>query len=114
MPKNLALAVVPSLPALTSDKPLTLDELLVLRNEMIRAYQDLPQQIEDVQREINIRVQSPMIFKLSTRQQEVLHFVRAKMSNKEIGAQLNVTERTIKFHVSRLLQKLGGKSRSEL
>ena len=42
---------------------------------------------------------------LSTRQREVLDHVLQDMSNKEIGARLNVTERTIKFHVSKLLAK---------
>jgi len=42
---------------------------------------------------------------LSPRQREVLDHVLHDMSNKEIGVRLHVTERTVKFHVSKLLAK---------
>jgi DNA-binding CsgD family transcriptional regulator len=42
---------------------------------------------------------------ISSRQQDVLHGVLQNLSNKEIAARLNVAERTVKFHVSALLQK---------
>jgi len=42
---------------------------------------------------------------LSSRQREVLEHVLQDMSNKEIAARLHVSERTVKFHVSRLLAK---------
>jgi DNA-binding CsgD family transcriptional regulator len=42
---------------------------------------------------------------LSLRQREVLDHVLQDMSNKEIGVRLHVTERTVKFHVSKLLAK---------
>jgi len=43
--------------------------------------------------------------RLSTRQTEVLDLVLQNLSNKELAYRLNLTERTIKFHVSRLLAK---------
>ncbi|HKV04944.1 MAG TPA: LuxR C-terminal-related transcriptional regulator [Candidatus Acidoferrales bacterium] len=43
--------------------------------------------------------------RISQRQQDVLRGVLQNLSNKEIAANLNVAERTIKFHVSALLQK---------
>jgi len=52
--------------------------------------------------------------KLSPRQREVLDHVLRDLSNKEIGARLNVTERTVKFHVSRLLAKFNAHDRSSL
>ena len=51
---------------------------------------------------------------LSTRQREVLDHVLQDLSNKEIGARLHVTERTIKFHVSKLLAKFKARDRSGL
>ncbi len=48
---------------------------------------------------------------LSSRQQEVLRGVLQNLTNKEIAAKLNLTERTVKFHMSSLLQKfeVGGR-----
>ena len=51
---------------------------------------------------------------LSPRQREVLDHVLQDLSNKEIGARLNVSERTVKFHVSRLLAKFGVHDRLSL
>ncbi len=42
---------------------------------------------------------------VSKRQQEVLGGVLQQLSNKEIAAKLNLAERTVKFHISALLQK---------
>jgi DNA-binding CsgD family transcriptional regulator len=42
---------------------------------------------------------------ISQRQQEVLRGILQNLSNKEIAAKLNLAERTVKFHVSALLQK---------
>jgi DNA-binding NarL/FixJ family response regulator len=42
---------------------------------------------------------------ISQRQQEVLRGILQNHSNKEIAGTLNVAERTVKFHVSALLQK---------
>jgi len=52
--------------------------------------------------------------KLSQRQREVLDHVLQDLSNKEIGARLHVTERTVKFHVSRLLSKFKARNRAGL
>jgi len=44
-------------------------------------------------------------FQLTSRQQEVFRAVQQGLSNKEIGKNLNLSERTVKFHVSALLVK---------
>jgi DNA-binding CsgD family transcriptional regulator len=44
-------------------------------------------------------------FRLTSRQQDVLRGVQEGLSNKEIGKKLNVSERTVKFHISALLMK---------
>ena len=36
------------------------------------------------------------------------------LSNSKIGSKLNVTERTVKFHVSNLLNKFGVRRRADL
>lgn len=51
---------------------------------------------------------------LSRREQQVLEAVAQNLSNKEIATRLCVSERTVKFHVSSLLQKLGARGRVEL
>jgi DNA-binding CsgD family transcriptional regulator len=45
--------------------------------------------------------------KISRREQDVLTGVLQNLANKEIAAKLNVSDRTIKFHVSSLLAKFG-------
>jgi len=51
---------------------------------------------------------------LSARQREVLDAVVSNRANKEIASRLNITVRTVKFHVSSLLSKFGVETRSEL
>lgn len=52
--------------------------------------------------------------KLTRREDEVLGGVVRSLSNKEIGATLNLSERTVKFHVSSLLAKFRVRGRMEL
>ena len=51
---------------------------------------------------------------LSRREREVLQAVLDNLSNKEIAGQLNISERTAKFHVSNLLAKFGVQRRADL
>ncbi|PYV01688.1 MAG: DNA-binding response regulator [Acidobacteria bacterium] len=50
---------------------------------------------------------------LTDRELEVLRLMVTGKSNKEIGAALNVTEGTVKVHVSHILQKLRASGRTE-
>jgi len=52
--------------------------------------------------------------KLTRREEEVLGGVMRSRSNKEIAASLNLSERTVKFHVSSLLTKFHVRGRMEL
>jgi two-component system nitrate/nitrite response regulator NarL len=51
---------------------------------------------------------------LSRREQEVLNSLLENLANKEIGNKLNISERTVKFHVSNLLNKFGVRRRADL
>jgi len=51
---------------------------------------------------------------LSPREHEVLGSLLENLSNTKIGSKLNVTERTVKFHVSNLLNKFGVRRRADL
>jgi DNA-binding NarL/FixJ family response regulator len=51
---------------------------------------------------------------LSRREQEVLDSLLENLSNKEIASKLNIAERTVKFHVSNLLNKFGVRRRADL
>jgi DNA-binding NarL/FixJ family response regulator len=50
---------------------------------------------------------------LTTRELEVLRLVGAGKANKEIAAELSITERTARTHVSNILGKLGLSSRTQ-
>ena len=52
--------------------------------------------------------------KLTRREDEVLQGLMRSQSNKEVAASLNLSERTVKFHVSSLLAKFRVRGRMEL
>lgn len=50
---------------------------------------------------------------LTDREQDVLELIGQGMANKEIAQKLVISERTVKFHVSAILAKLGAGNRTE-
>jgi ATP/maltotriose-dependent transcriptional regulator MalT len=52
--------------------------------------------------------------KLTKREWQVLRGINRNLSNKQIACELNLSERTVKFHVSSLLVKFGVSSRFQL
>ncbi len=64
--------------------------------------------LRQVSREAEAEVES-----LTSREQEVLQLMAQGLQNKEIAAQLVISERTVKFHVSAILGKLGVGNRTE-
>ena len=51
--------------------------------------------------------------RLTPREREVLRLIAAGKSNKEIGAALRISERTAKFHVTAIFNKLGAENRAQ-
>ena len=51
---------------------------------------------------------------LTITESQVLPLVKRGLRNKQIGSELHLAERTVKFHVSNLLRKFGCTSRTEL
>lgn len=52
--------------------------------------------------------------KVSRREMDIFDGLLANLSNKEIGAKYNISERTVKFHVSNLLAKFKVRRRADL
>lgn len=50
---------------------------------------------------------------ITPREREIITLVARGSANKEIGAELGISEDTVKQHVSRILQKLGVKDRAQ-
>ena len=53
-------------------------------------------------------------FGLSRREQQLVGMIRQGLSNKEIGAHLNLSEQTIKNHIHRILRKVGASNRLDI
>jgi two-component system nitrate/nitrite response regulator NarL len=50
---------------------------------------------------------------LTPREQQILQQIAAGLSNKEIGRQFSLTEKTVKYYVSNILLKLQARNRTE-
>jgi DNA-binding NarL/FixJ family response regulator len=59
------------------------------------------------------KVSQPLSDPLSARELDVLRLLAAGRSNKEIGAELNITEGTVKNHMTNVLGKLGVLDRTQ-
>lgn len=59
------------------------------------------------------RVTGPAEAPLTEREEQVLERLALGLSNKEIGQQLHLTEKTVKYHVTGILQKLRVRNRVE-
>ena len=51
---------------------------------------------------------------ITVREREVLDALLENLANKEIADRLNISERTVKFHVSSLLEKFSVRRRADL
>jgi DNA-binding NarL/FixJ family response regulator len=57
--------------------------------------------------------QEDLTAELTSRELEVLRLVGAGKANKEIAAELSISDRTARTHVSNILRKLGLSSRTQ-
>jgi DNA-binding NarL/FixJ family response regulator len=48
---------------------------------------------------------------LTRREQQLVHMINRSLTNKEIAAELNLSEQTVKNHIHRMLRKLGATDR---
>ncbi len=55
----------------------------------------------------------PLVENLTDREQEVLQLVARGLANKQIAAALQISEHTVKFHISSVYGKLGAGNRTE-
>ena len=62
----------------------------------------------------NLHLKADSLTNITRRQQEVLDSLLQQLSNKEVGSKLNISLRTVKFHVSNILNKFGVRRRSDL
>ena len=61
----------------------------------------------------NAGVRSEILDELTSREIEVLRMLAEGLGNKEIAARLAISDHTVKFHISSILDKLGASSRTE-
>ena len=81
--------------------PEDFEVMVVARESLLHTVAERAEQLLAAGRAIGAGV------KISRREQEVLDGVLQSLANKEIASKLNVSERTVKFHVSSLLAKFG-------
>ena len=81
----------------------------ILLDAVRRVYRGEVYLLPQIAQKLVDRMQKPQ---LSPRELEVLKAVAAGKSNKEIGVQLFISERTVKTHVESLLDKLGAETRT--
>jgi len=87
-------------------KEMALERLLEAIREVHRGEQYIPP-------EISMRMNGRVLSHLSPRELEVLRLVAKGLSNKEVGAALQIAEGTIKIHVKSILSKLGVSDRTQ-
>jgi len=56
---------------------------------------------------------APTLESLTPREQEVLELLAEGLSNRSIAARLDISEHTVKFHVSSICAKLGADNRTD-
>jgi DNA-binding NarL/FixJ family response regulator len=57
-------------------------------------------------------LRDPVRERLTDREREIVRLLASGLSNKEIGARLEISERTVKYHVSQILARLGASNRA--
>jgi DNA-binding CsgD family transcriptional regulator len=89
-------------------KPEDFELMAVTEDSFLQPVTERVQQLLEAGRSLGAGI------RISRREQTVLDAVVQNLANKEIAAQLKVSERTVKFHVSSLLAKFGVSDRVAL
>ena len=64
-------------------------------------------------RQVSNQTAEPSVETLTPREMDVLRLLAQGQQNKEIAAELSISQRTVKFHVSSIMGKLGAGNRTE-
>lgn len=75
-----------------------------------------PVVVQDVARHVHVdQTESELeaLDELTMREIEILRMLAEGLGNKEIAVQLGISEHTVKFHISSILDKLGASTRTE-
>jgi DNA-binding NarL/FixJ family response regulator len=75
---------------------------------------DLVAVLQQARKEADVKGTSQRPFRLTRREHEVVTAIVAGLTNRDIAAQLGVTEDTVKHHVTNVFDKLGVSNRLEL
>jgi two-component system response regulator DegU len=62
----------------------------------------------------DVHIRAPRQFRLTRREQQLVPLVGRGLTNKEIAAELRLSEQTIKSHIHRILRKIGVEDRSAI
>jgi len=90
-------------------------------NEILKEMVDLRKHLAILLKEIEVLKGTGTILKelnyperpLTKRELEVLNLIKKGLTNKRIGSQLFISERTVKFHTTAILSKLHAENRTE-
>ena len=61
-----------------------------------------------------IKINKEALRELTSREQEIIHLVSIGMSNQQIAGHLQISEHTVKAHISNILKKLSLSNRTQL
>jgi len=86
--------------------------LIVLPRDALEIFEETPP-MQEANHESSALGLEPLTETLTPRERQVLNMMAEGFGNKEIAWRLQISEHTVKFHVSSILAKLGASSRTE-
>jgi DNA-binding NarL/FixJ family response regulator len=86
------------------------DELLAVVRAAARGEARLP---SDIAAQLVNVMRAPRASRLTARERDILRLVASGRTNKAIAATLNISERTVKFHIGEILARLGASNRAQ-
>ncbi|MFZ0771777.1 MAG: response regulator transcription factor [Candidatus Sulfotelmatobacter sp.] len=90
-----------------------LESLQMVRNNRTPSSGRVTKLVLNTIRQLSCAPNTPPEAPLTSREEEILHFIWDGLSNKEIASRLSITPNTVKNHVHNLLEKLKVRSRHE-